>query len=597
MDETTRLVFDLQARLKDLDRKVWLYRRDMASEFTKYTEDLLRNVPNHISEAVSKAIVESMKECKSLYPPVSGDDPLVESCLEGSDANGSALASSPLPSLNTAIPPPISLAVAAPTEEDTEVPRSPHQREKEFQGVFTPSYLPLLDSTSRNERTWSADAQSPSFNKGEGMPSPNMGVDASTSTSRSLAATPEPGKPPIPKRRNTDEVSIKSNCSDGPVRRSALRRSSSFSKVSSPRRVRFEVAGQEVLPTASPVPDPIFVPDTGSSFTSFDDEEDGVSEQVEDIDIPAPPKRISSSQMLRALSREPLADDGTQWTVVCSSPSTTNQDSQDLCNHDPCKTNGKPNQSSPPKTEAPTTSQPIAVANIVSASNGAKDDDEDSSEDEVLDMKSRKSKSTQPVDTNTGGVKLNGEGENKPTQPAPILKKVSPQVTPFDKKILNGYGDLKLHDDDDALFQFDEHADEEIPAPEPLHDDDESDSEATIGDEPGVNLSEFSRSPARSIPWAGSSTTPKSPSQSYKGHPFSEPVVNEQLHASLASLGVVHSFVGSVNGRTGLDEGNMQSFRESLKYGSTGSFSGTPRSMTERMLMDDLLEAEEGRGD
>ena len=58
MDEATRLVSELQQKLSELDHKVWQYRQDMASEFTKYAENVLRDVPKDVSETVSKAIAE-----------------------------------------------------------------------------------------------------------------------------------------------------------------------------------------------------------------------------------------------------------------------------------------------------------------------------------------------------------------------------------------------------------------------------------------------------------------------------------------------------------------------------------------------------------
>ena len=61
MDDTSRLVSELQQKLSELDLKVWQYRRDMASQFAKYAEDLLRDVPKDVSDTVSKAIAESMK--------------------------------------------------------------------------------------------------------------------------------------------------------------------------------------------------------------------------------------------------------------------------------------------------------------------------------------------------------------------------------------------------------------------------------------------------------------------------------------------------------------------------------------------------------
>jgi hypothetical protein len=74
---------------------------------------------------------------------------------------------------------------------------------------------------------------------------------------------------------------------------------------------------------------------------------------------------------------------------------------------------------------------------------------------------------------------------------------------------------------------------------------------------------------------------------SYKGRVFSLPIVSPEVHAIAASMGDVHSFVGSVHGRTGLDESDDQAFRASFKN------SGTPRSLSERMRMEDIMEAEE----
>lgn len=232
------LVSELQHKLAELDQKVWQYRCDMTSEFDKYAESLLRGVPKEVSETVSKSIAQSIKGCKCLYPDGAR---LIDSFATGSiQANGAGQSQ---PSI---------MPLAAPfqrrdTDEIDEPPRSPqHEREKEFQGLFTPSYLPLLDSSSRNERRSSPEPPpSPrQILKGKQPDMDSFNVDAGIET-RSLT-TPEPKRPATPKRRNTDEVSIASDWSDGPVRRSALRRSSSSSKGQSPRRVRFDVAGEEV---------------------------------------------------------------------------------------------------------------------------------------------------------------------------------------------------------------------------------------------------------------------------------------------------------------------------------------------------------------
>jgi len=75
------------------------------------------------------------------------------------------------------------------------------------------------------------------------------------------------------------------------------------------------------------------------------------------------------------------------------------------------------------------------------------------------------------------------------------------------------------------------------------------------------------------------------------------PIVSDEVQAMAASLGNMQSYVGGMSGRTGIDESNAQSFKES--FGGSGSaprssFSGTPKSFSERMAMENLLEDSEG---
>lgn len=66
------------------------------------------------------------------------------------------------------------------------------------------------------------------------------------------------------------------------------------------------------------------------------------------------------------------------------------------------------------------------------------------------------------------------------------------------------------------------------------------------------------------------------------------PVVRDPLvHARAVSLGDFNSFVGSVDGRTGLDESDLNSFRASL---AQSGFAGTPRSLAERMMIEEAQE-------
>ena len=238
MDEATTLVSELQAKLAELEKGVWEYRQNMTSEFEKYAADLLRDVPKEVTKTVSESIAASIKGCRSLYPDRARS---IES-----PATGSLLTNGAGQSQHSIFP----IAAALQRGDITgaeEVQRSPHEREKEFQGLFTPSYLPLLDSTSSVRRSSPDPPPSPRYDlKGKEREMDSMDDDTSTDD-REIPATPQSTRPP-PHRRNTDEVSIRSDWSgdSAVVRRSALRRSSSSSKSHSPRRVRFDVMGEEV---------------------------------------------------------------------------------------------------------------------------------------------------------------------------------------------------------------------------------------------------------------------------------------------------------------------------------------------------------------
>jgi len=610
-------VGELQFKLADLDHKVYKYQRDMVSEFDKYAERLLREVPHDISETVSRTIRESMKVYTSLYP---GADMSVESCATGSSTNTSTSTSRSLirGGLDTGrSTQPTTLPMSTPSprrvEEMEGIPRSPHEREKEFQGLFTPRYLPLLDDPRRSERRSSTTSDTPTSrgmdHKGKEKETNAMQVDASTDT-RSLSTTPDATRPPMPKRRNTDEASIKSDWSDVPVRRSALRRSSSASnKGQSPRRVRFDVAGEEVLPTSSPVPPQSPIANTpGLSFTEEVEEEAG-SEQIEDVDEIPIPKRISSSQALRALSRSPLEDDGTQWTTVSAPPdgsasvATANGFTLDSFSEEPW--NGIPG------AHFLSTTQAIQISNARNGSShiggqtsarGAAAEDEPGtlSDDEVLDiMTPLKRQSQSPASMLSPAVPANIENNKSPTSSTRSTGAAWRDIQSFGNQQTSLHDeDLMFDDDQEEMFNFDENI-PPVRRPDIHHEEESSESEPELlikSKKPNSQPNSYSRSPAREIikpsPPHTVVPTTKGIVGSYKGHPFSMPVVKKDVHDQAATMGVMNSFVGSVDGRSGIDAGDALSFSRS---GGIGSFSGTPRSMSERLLMDDIMEAEEIR--
>ncbi|KAF7857171.1 hypothetical protein EAF04_009412 [Stromatinia cepivora] len=634
MDEAARLVGELSKKLTELDHKVDLYRKDMNKEFIKYEEDLLKNVSPIVSKEVSTIIAEKLKNYKALYPFVSNNPTdNFDSCAIGtvigaannnhSSCNTTTTATTITSSradvnpmtngLPKAMDSQSSTGTSAQTilnhtrkEEESDRPRSPHAREKEFTGVFTPSYLPLLESNSRYDPRSDSNIEVDDKSKGTQMDiSSQSHVDASTDT-RSLNPSPDVTRPSTPKRKNTDEISITSNSSsDGPRRRSALRRTSSNSKNTSPRRVRFDVEGEEVLPTSSPKElEPILPP----SFSDDSDDEAG-SEMVEDIDAP-PPKRISSSQALRALSRGPPEDDGTQWTTVVAPPDGSA--SVDTLENDDSTSNYFDSKPSPPASRdenIPPISIPIPIpismpeveaqAQVKHIEVLPEEDTDALSEDDMLDMpplRQMRSQNKQPA-------RILSPRKNENPEPAISPLKIKSPNKPLTLETLEprGEGDEKLDnltfqdDEQEDLFSFDENPD---CGSRPQDEEDDSDVEAPTSPsiEESIDNLELSKSPARPIPNSfinNKATIAPAPAHgivgSYKGRPFSMPVVNDEVHANAASMGAMNSFVGSVNGRSGLDASDILSFRTS---GGVGSFSGTPKSMSERMMMDDLIEAE-----
>jgi hypothetical protein len=145
------------------------------------------------------------------------------------------------------------------------------------------------------------------------------------------------------------------------------------------------------------------------------------------------------------------------------------------------------------------------------------------------------------------------------------------------------------------------------PTPEDAGDSEEDEQQESVASEskatPRGLLHTYSGSPARDISRhqrsvhaaLGSPIAAKfQPGSvgSYKGRSITMPVVvNPDIHELVASQGEFNTFVGGLDGRSGVDEGDLNSFRQSL---TPIGFSGTPRSMTERMMMEDMRVLREG---
>lgn len=661
MDEAARLIAELQQKLAQLDHKIWLYRKDMASEFKKYADDLLRDVSGDVSDTVNKAIAESLKSYPSLDAGSEVADALggaVNKDASGDRADDSLNADSELI--------PIPVVPDQGPESPLEGPPNAHEREQEFQGLFTPSYLPLLDSTDRNERRSSSISLSPASEcKAIGIIARERATESTSPTSSSAPSSsslPLRKPPTPPRRRNTDENLTNSDHSDSPIRRSALRRTSnSIKQPQSPRHVRFEFAGEEFPTTSSPKLDsygyehvhkvPIILGNgEGSDYGTALLEGDGNPESP-------PQKRVSSSEALRALSRGPIEDDGTQWTEVTApsdgsaSVPKAERESDDSEDEDSlsmrpmtvreaaARSNGNGRRSPSPKTSSTSYShQDLVVGSSQSQKDMERERDSDNTKPDIAEHESALADlpPLQPMKTHTPMTTVSAtELQHKYADKSKTVATKSPGKPWFvlaDGTNLNDLPEskakLEVKDDDDEdaeeLFEFDEVAERPQKALDPEPDSEPDSAASDTAEDAPESISKYATSPARNIlkPSStpdlntsastntnhNSTTTPTpapnpAPSTSHRSssyHPFNTPIVSDAIHAQAASLGHVQSFVGSV--KDGLDEDALQSFR----FGAGGAGGvvgvgslrgGAPRSLSEKMAFDDAMEAQQRERD
>lgn len=612
------LLSSLHTKLDDLEGRLQAYRYDLISDFQRYYHDLLTGVNPSVATSIQQAIAPSFANYPILRPELAAAD-----------------------SQPPDRPQPATFQQPATPEASPriEAPNGSHDRETDLQGLFTPSYLPLLDSSPPYHRpavpattptTTSIQATDP-FPLLPAMDTPP--ADSSTATDDgvtvdSLAtqgnnAAPAGGQAPSEANRlvrTATEESTSSACSDrsdSKVMRSAMRRSSSISKPpQSPRRVRFEFMGAEVLPTSSPQ-QVEFIPPNPMSPAAED--EPIASDMIlgDDIDEWQPPRKSSSTEALRALSRAP-AEEGTVWTVVDpeadkanSHPDSANkQTSQNRSSMEQTKStmdNPRIEVSTGAAQSINTTSSEPSTANGRGHKTNKNTDDSSDDEADYLAMGKRKSamkqKSTPspaaqlPIRGASNGVSPTAPGSNKshPNVDNASRETRSPATT--DNESFDDYGD------DDDLFEFEPaglsappkpRERQAAPPPDESSDDDDDEFEdemPTMAQSTQQPL--YSTSPAVSIArpqrsensMASVSRFQPGSLGSYKGRPVVMPVVrNPEVHARAASLGQFNTFVGGLDGRSGMDEGDLSSFRASVVQ---PGFSGTPRSFTERFMMEE----------
>ena len=403
-----------------------------------------------------------------------------------------------------------------------------------------------------------------------------------------------------------------SDKSDSKQPRSAMRRSSSNPKIpQSPRRVRFDFMGEEVLPTSSPQPT-AFMSARMSSPEPADGEGNWAShlatEPGEEEEGSAPPRKVSSSDALRALSRVPL-EDGTIWTVVNSDSEDAAPDQSQPLSH---SVEDAPAVNDKLEPETSTTSTAINKDKHQSKStasqsgqnlhnNNNNDDDEisskpdhfndESSDDDVLAMAKPKL-SPSSVSRTAALLYPPGTKEQGATMPVDSNHDLdSPRV---DVKQTSTSHDAAQ--EDEGIFRF-EGDGSQLPETPPVIEDQKSEDEQSDHEDSGVEpalLSIYSSSPAISIirrrdPNAEDRLKPQ-PEQttvgSYKGRPLIASVMrNPELLAQLDAAEKIDE------GLSSSDDGESSSPEE---HDFEAALSAA-RSFSQRAAIEDMMEAAKSR--
>lgn len=671
LDDTAKLIAEAQAKLAELNDRVAVYRLQMAAEFNRFSEGQLQNVPADVAYQVSQAVTDSQVNYPHLFPPGShrGHQSPLESPTTTHDS----------PWRNKGSPPPILPHTSGTPKEPH---RSIHERELEFQGLFTPTYLPLLDSSDRPihspptspgaDPTSNIDGQlavrntqtSEGTQTSEAPQTPDdTPVPELTPTSEGTQTSESPQHRPRPSllRRATDASvdSIASDSSSARIKKSALRRSSAGSSRApdSPRetrRVRFEVQGQEVLPSSSPQAsttalaevvsasseNSTALPDAALPVTSLGD--------IDGEDDP-PPRKVSSSQALRALSKEPL-DDPSTWTVV--NPGSEESASDADADKSSEKTPTVPTLNVEDCGEMASKKLPMHVKPESGGGRGQGDvkeggtssehdtmvetvqtaEDESSEDDDPLMIMSKKdfkkklkaksfqaSKATDIVSAQRNSPEPAGSGRKfTPTTsdelvtPKGSSSKVASakRVEPAEDDDEDDMFKLEAGEDDDTLEKaISTRGSPQKHLPEPAEEDPDEDDKAVekSDDESDELEAQFKpNAPIQASPPIGMAikkptdippkvppmsqgSVPKMSVGSYGGKPITmAPVKDEELMKKIAkSEDARPFFVGSVNGRSGPDPSNAKSYRASLPSPARSG----PGTLMERWMR----EKEEGK--
>ncbi|PHH72325.1 hypothetical protein CDD80_4605 [Ophiocordyceps camponoti-rufipedis] len=615
MDEA-RLVEALRRKLHHLEGILEACRRHLLADFEQHYRSLLRDVAPDRAAQVRRAIAAGFANYPALRPELAAAES----------------------------PPPEGPSPAAAFQQPPAVSGTTRERELELQGLFTPTYLPLLESspavsvlssliavsTSAVSASSASSASSPPPSGAqEGMEDPRVQpMPACLPTpSRPFVLSIDHGTPtaaaaaPSAVTTAADDAtssasSTSSEKSDSKHPRSALRRSPTMVKTpQSPRRVRFEFMGAEVLPTTSPQPSELITRrppspradgDRGDDELDQDEEREEGDENADDDDDAAAfvsnlcgdtteeeatiPRKVSSSDALRALSRTPI-EEGVVWTVVNaeSDDPATNQEGQDATSPPPTS----PERDSPPvsQTIAP---PPKTIIALEPNDDGESDSDADSDAG-FLAMAGAKSRRSGPLlpPAVSAEKPLPDSRSTKQPSSAQVVEEQSPALAS---------DDVEVDDEDDDLFPFETAGlslpskwtrrsswrEEKAPETDPV--DDESDATREQTD---MQFGVYATSPAVPIRQSRNSRTSDSAVKfrpgsvgSYKGQPLMMPVVRDPKLLERAL-----SDESQIVRETDLDD------RTAMEEGSPPRFPNTPFSFKERFIMEEMMERRKSNRD
>lgn len=226
----------------------------------------------------------------------------------------------------------------------------PHDREKEFRGLFTPSYLPLLDGPVKcHTQVQVIKPISPSISRSSSTPSLSSSATLATMSITPLLPSPGhqrlstsvPGQKP-PHRRSSSARSDTSLAS----LRSSLR---DPRQPRSPKRVLFSIDNTVVSPNSSPVArrtvQPILLPSPsgiavsqGSSqekkYNAFEEDSNAVQE-IEDTEYESRHPGLAFGLSINAMTNISSPSRGQQLVEpIITSPMVGEDDFEDIINDD-----------------------------------------------------------------------------------------------------------------------------------------------------------------------------------------------------------------------------------------------------------------------